>query len=268
MREATSRRASSGDSRSAITRAVGRTGHQPPLLVCAGLIFVTGVVFRVPAGQTTLLKHAPPESASQRSATARGQTLVVPGGVSPDGRFEVRVIETSSRSPSNYVVAIMDDRTGQTRSELSLSGGAFQYQDATKVVKALWHPSGRVVALTDAATQHSRELYLYEVTSNDVVQLKVPDYVQNALGRVGAVTVATASVTDPQAWDSDRLKCTLTFNATLPNQPGGRSRTFRAPFVLRWVHGPNSASQIVLENMGRPVPVGTLVPVALSLRRF
>jgi hypothetical protein len=223
------------------------------LMAQASLILVVGVALRAHVGAAARPEPGLFALTSQQSAGQRLPGELVAGGRSPDNRFQLRIVQTNKRDPSNYVLTIVETPSGRAVKELAQSGGAFQFGDATKIVKALWHSGGRVVAFTDAGTQHSRELYLYEVTDSDAVQLKVPDYVQNALGRIGATSIAGVSVTELQGWDGDRLRCMLTFDAVVPLRQGGRSSTFQVPFVLGLSHGAHEKSRIVLENVGRPV---------------
>jgi hypothetical protein len=227
-------------------------GARPVVSLCAALLLVSAWV-------TPDLEAVPPRIATQQQGVGGAPNVVVPGGVSPGGRYEIRVFEISEPTPSNYVIAFVDGATRRVINEISPSGGYFSYADARRdaeevgrslIVRALWHGGGRFVAITDAGTAHSRELYLYEVTGANVVRIKLPDYPQNALGRVGSTETASTAVTELRRWDGDILQATFTFRAQNP-RPGGMSPTFVVPFSLRvW---PGTPGYVTFQSMGKPV---------------
>lgn len=176
---------------------------------------------------------------------------LIQGGKSPDGRYEVRICETSDRDPSNYLYAVVDTKTSSRIKELAEGGGVFGYKGALATASALWHPSGSFFALIDQGTRHSQELYIYEVTAKDAVLIHTPDYCQNALGRIGAIEGYLVSVVKPLQWDGDLLKCKLTFDASLPDQRG-RSPAYEVEFTLRLMHGKDSATCVTFASMGKP----------------
>jgi hypothetical protein len=170
------------------------------------------------------------------------------GGTSPDGKYEVRIVE-ANREPSNYAYVVIDPKTRRKLKELTEGGGIWRYDQMAGRAAVLWHSSASVFALTDPGTQHSQELYLYEVRPTEVVSVAVPHFLDNALGRIGATEVYGTSVVTARRWEGDRLICELDFNAHLPTGP---SPTYSVEFALILFHGPLSASRFTLETMGRP----------------
>jgi hypothetical protein len=175
-------------------------------------------------------------------------TVVAPGGTSPDGRYEVRIVKTLD-SPSDYRYELVEIATKRSIKTLGPMGGYYDYAFQSKNALVRWHASSRFFAVTDRGTSHSQELYVFEVTERDVVRLTLPDYQQNALGRVDAVATNLTSVTEPLAWNGDMLTCRLTFDITSP--AAGRA-AYTVGFALRLWHGPASATWISLGSMGRP----------------
>jgi hypothetical protein len=164
------------------------------------------------------------------------------------------VVQPFPSSPE-YEIAIMDMETHQPLRDANPrpSGGFFSFaqaaQDAreagpSRIVRALWHPRGHVVAITDAGTAHSRELYLYEVRGSSAFRLVVPDYEQNALGRVGATATADTADTELERWDGDVLRFRFTFR---PLRSDHANQSFVVEISLRL-----QGSDVVLESVGMP----------------
>lgn len=185
-------------------------------------------------------------------------TVVVPGGASPDGRYEVRAIYEPNRDPADYSIAIVDAKTGRVIGEKLASGGHFSYEDIkrdagtsgySKIVVARWHGNQAIVAITGAATAHTRELALYEIAFSRIEQIAVPDFVQNALGRVNATSIRDTAVTDLERWEGDVLRATLTFRAYRTNV---LFEQYSVPFSLRISHQSGMSTSVQFESMGTP----------------
>jgi hypothetical protein len=182
--------------------------------------------------------------------SAFGEDSLVNGGKSPDGRYEVRIYQTNTRDPSNYYYGILDTKTGKLIKQLPEGGGYSLYKGAATTAFVLWHSSSHFFALTDHGTRHSMEMYLYEITPDDVILIHQPDYYQNALGRVDATEGYATSVVKPLKWDKDVLTCSLIFDAEIPGH--GRSPFYKTQFTLDLLHGPNSSSYLMFTSMGKP----------------
>ncbi len=194
----------------------------------------------------------------QQRPTER-EGVVVPGGGSPDGRFEVRLIQDTAGAPSSYAVAIVDNVTRRVVKEVVPSGGYFSYAEARKdaeergsgrIVRALWHPGSGVVALTDAGSAHSRELYIYEVSDGGATRMEMPDYRQNALGRVDATALADTAFVELRAWDGDVLHCLFTFRVRRAG--AAPVEQYSVPFSLRLMQGPTVRGGVGLDGMEKP----------------
>lgn len=197
-------------------------------------------------------------SAQERPVPAAsvGRHLIVPGGVSPDKRFEIRVVETPDFTPSNYVVAIVDASSGRIVKRLEPSGGYYTYASVKvrteigpgPLVNAAWHPSGRFFALTDFGLAGANTLNVYEVTGSDVIAIPLPAYQQNALGRVGATSTNDLAITDLRNWDKDLLSAIFTFRVS----SGDHLAQYSVPFSLRLRHGASTSSHVLFETMATP----------------
>jgi len=95
------------------------------------------------------------------------------------------------------------------------------------------------------------ELYLYAVTPRDATLIGIPDYFQNALGRVGATEGYLTAVVKPLKWTHDDLLCDLIFDAT--SRTGGRL-SYKTRFTLRLQHGANNSPSVQLLSMDAPAP--------------
>ena len=181
----------------------------------------------------------------------RAEDALVNGGTSPDGRYEIRIFETSGRDPSNYFYGVVDTKSGKLIKQLDEGGGYAVYEGAKETGKVLWHPSSRFFALTDHGSRHSMDLYIYEISRSQVTLIQTPNYFQNALGRVGSTEGYLIEIVTPISWDKDFLTCTMDFDAYLPNNQG-RSPTYTTRFKLELLHGPNQASELLLKGMTDP----------------
>jgi hypothetical protein len=182
----------------------------------------------------------------------RGEDAFVQGGISPDGRYEVRIFKTASEDdyPSNYYYAVVNAKSNKVIQKLAEGGGFADYDGAKNLSEVVWHESGDFFALTDHGTRHSMEMYVYQISPPKVTLLNTQDYFQNALGRVGAISVYATSVVKPQRWDKDDLICSLFFDARTKT---GRSPQYTADFKLELAHGPNMVSRLSFVEMSPPV---------------
>ncbi len=182
--------------------------------------------------------------------SAFGENSLVSGGKSPDGRYEVRIYQTDTRDPSDYYYGVLDTKTGKLIKQLSEGGGYSLYKGAVTTAHVLWHSSSRFFALTDHGGRHSMEMYIYEVSPNEVVLIHQPDFYQNALGRVDATEGYLTSVVKPLKWDKDVLTCSLIFDAEIPGH--GRSPFYKTQFTLDILYGQNSSSYLLFTSMSKP----------------
>jgi hypothetical protein len=184
-------------------------------------------------------------------AFALAEDALMNGGRSPDGRYEVRIARERSPGPASvpdgYSIYLQDTKAKQTRPTLRTVGGYLRYAGATERCQAVWHSSGKFVAICDQATRHSKELYLFAVSGDRVTRLDLPDYAQNALGRVGATEIDLHSISTPKAWDGDDLLLEFYFSTSQPE----RGRFFHSvDVVLRLSHGPNAVPAVRLKSVG------------------
>jgi hypothetical protein len=176
---------------------------------------------------------------------AHAEDAVMDGGRSSNGRFEVRIVRDPHSEPSDYAIRIRSAATGRSLFTLDDVGGYLQYPGALERCHALWHSSSQFVAITDQGTRHSRELYILAVYPKRVERLKVPDYVQNALGRVGVTEVDFACVSNLIRWDGDDLVVQFYFTAN-------DRRSYTCEVILGVLHGDYSAPHIGLKSVSKP----------------
>lgn len=201
---------------------------------------------------------AQPAPNQEPRTTAVTTTVVITGGASPDGRYEVRAFYEPNRDPTDYALAVVDARTSKVIGERLPSGGHFSYADIKRdaaggygtIAAARWHRSGDVVAITAAGTAHTRELDLYEIAFSRVEKIVLPDFVQNALGRVNATSIRDTAVTEVERWDGDVLRAKLTFRAYRTNVLFDE---YSVPFSLRISPlGGAFSTFVTFDSMGSP----------------
>jgi len=101
-------------------------------------------------------------------------------------------------------------------------GGIHRYEGARQSSKGLWNDTDSVVVFTDSGTRHSREIYVFDVSSGSANPVALPDYVQNALGRVEAARTSHHCVSSPKRWEGNALHLELSFSVHDP----ARGRVF------------------------------------------
>jgi hypothetical protein len=173
---------------------------------------------------------------------ACAEDALMDGGRSPNGRFEVRIVRDPNSEPSDYAIRIQNSATGKSLFTLDNIGGYLRYSAAVERCHALWHSSSQFVAITDQGTRHSRELYLLAIYPDRVDRLKFPDYIQNALGRVGATEVDFACVSSPIRWEGDDLIVQFHFTAN-------DRHSYTCDVILHISHGEHTAPSIGLKSV-------------------
>jgi hypothetical protein len=178
------------------------------------------------------------------------EDALLPGGLSPDERYQIRIYQTDSSDSSDYYYGVYNTKSNALLKKLDEGGGYSRYSSAKEISKVFWHPSSRFFALTDHGTRHSMEMYIYEITSdNKIILIGQPDYFQNALGRVNSTEAYMTAVVKPINWKEDSLTCNLFFDAKTPESP--RSM-FSVDFILRLRHGAQQRSGVEFTWMGTP----------------
>lgn len=168
---------------------------------------------------------------------------LAPDGRSPDGQFEVRIShDAATEDPYAYGVHVQSLKDDKRVFTVPGTGGYLAFAAALERDRAYWHASGRFVAITDQGTRHSRELYLVGLGDGKPTLLVLPDFVQNALGRVGAVETDFADVVNPQRWEGDDLILELYITAN-----SRRAYTFE--IILHVKHSPMTTPGVELKSV-------------------
>ena len=179
---------------------------------------------------------------------ASAEDALMSGGRSPDGLHEVRIYHlVNADTPEiSYAIRICTAPKRKRLFTISDIGGYLDYGAAIERDRALWHASSKFVVISDHDTRHSREFYVFEVVDGHVDRLQLPDYAQNAFGRVNATSVDFAFVPTPKRWDGDDLVVDLYFTAN-------QRRHYNCEVVLHLSHveGGNSPS-IYLKSVSNP----------------
>ncbi len=149
------------------------------------------------------------------AASMQAKEALIQGGRSKDVRFEIRIVQDTKRDdrgPSDYVFAIYSTRTNKRLVRLDDVGGRLSYDDARQSSRALWNDSGSFAAVTDSGTRHSTEIYVFNVSDSSAQRIQLPDYLQNALGRVGATEAGIVCGSMLERWDGNKLHLSLRFD--------------------------------------------------------
>lgn len=182
------------------------------------------------------------------TSVAFAEEFLVNGGRSANGLYEVRLVRTpnydANKDGSEYLLQIWS--ASDKKALLMIDGSGFRsYSNARSYCKALWSPSNSFVAFTDRVTRHTNKMYVVNVTPDAATQLEIPNYTDNALGRVNATRFDFACASTPKAWHSDRLSVQLYFTAN------GR-HSYTSDVTLHAVHLEHSPPSLVLETVTQP----------------
>ena len=150
--------------------------------------------------------------------TAHAKEAVVEGGRSKNGHFAVRIVRDTSGDSSDYIFAICDTGSEKRLLQLRDVGGYHRYGEARQDAKALWNDSSSFVALTDSDSRHTERIYIFHVTDSSASRLDIPDFVQNALGRVDATETDLHSHPNPTRWQGNQLHVSLDFSVAHPTR--------------------------------------------------
>lgn len=181
--------------------------------------------------------------------TVAAVELPVPQNVT--GPYELRI---QSEEPDAFAdgggIEFWNRETGKLVGKAGISyGGYGTAKTAAESMPVLWHGSGNYVAFTTRATKHTRELAVYSLENNEPRRLEYADFVQNALGQIGATSIDLQCVVTPLEWSGDDLHLRLSFSTSMP----ARGRLFyETRVVLHLEHGPNAAPTLRLQSVEPP----------------
>src|SRR5262245_35183416 len=118
--------------------------------------------------------------------TSYAKEAVIEGGRTKDGRFEVRIVQDAKGELADYAFVIYNTHSKKRIASVRDAGGYHRYDAARQDARALWNDAGSFVALTDSDSRHTERLYIFQVSDASARRLEIPDFAQNALGRVNA----------------------------------------------------------------------------------
>ncbi len=141
---------------------------------------------------------------------------------SSDGNYQIKP-ELNVDVPSNlklFRIALFDAR--QNKKIYSISA-QYDIPHGSDWI-TMWHPSLPIVAVNVADARRFGHIELYSVIHGKVEKLIVPDYLQNALGRVNAVGTDNTAFSKLRSWHNNNLTLELLFNAR--NETNGEFQGF------------------------------------------
>jgi len=178
---------------------------------------------------------------SALAISTQAKEALVDGGRSKDGHYEVRIVEDPDSEPSDYVFDIVDTQTKKRLVRVEDAGGILRYNAARETSQAFWDESGSFVVFTDQGTRHSLEIYVFQVAGASASRIAIPDYVQNALGRVNATQIDLHCLSAPKRWDGTKLGLELGFSVSDPV----RGRVFYTCDVTLGFHRGDSSATLL-----------------------
>lgn len=187
--------------------------------------------------------------ATTLAVSACAEDVLLAGGLSPDKRFEVRIANRGDNDESSYAIQIHAAKRQKPFYTLEEIGGFLRFAFAKEDCRAVWHPSGDFVAVTDRGTRHSREIYLFEVSADRARRLPQPDYVRKALSRVGAKEVGLHSIATPKGWQGDNFLLDYYFTVDWPER--GR-RGYTCDVTLKVTSGRKQRTSVSLARITQP----------------
>lgn len=162
--------------------------------------------------------------------------LPVPQNVT--GPYEIRI---QSDEPSAFDGGFrIEFWNRQTATLLGAAENTYTYGTASSAAKSmpvLWRGSGNYVAFTTRTTRHTTELAVYSLENQEPRRLKYPNFVQNALGQIDAVSVDQHCLATPIEWSGDDLHGRLFYETLV---------------TLHLEHGPNIAPALRLKSVAPP----------------
>ena len=176
------------------------------------------------------------------------------GGRSPGGGYEIWMSPTSDPEVGGglkrYDIQLRAAARASSIFTLTPINGPndMEYEAAKERTRALWHPSGRFVAITDQSSRFSRNVYILSVQDGSAKQLPIPDYVQNALGRIKATEIYRDSISIPKAWSGEDLSLTLYFSAV-----GAQQYLYSCEVVLRLDRDDDGGPAVRLKSVSEPI---------------
>jgi len=176
---------------------------------------------------------------------AHAEDALMAGGRSPDGHYAVRIFRLKNADSLDYAIRICSEPRTKPLFTLPDIGGYLEYPGAIEDDCALWHASSQFVAITYRGTRHSTELYILSVYEGGATRLEIPDYVQNALGRVNATCVDQICSTSLKRWDGDDLRVSLAFSAH-------QRRIYTCEVVLHVSHTGSNSPSVSLKSVSAP----------------
>jgi len=188
------------------------------------------------------------------ASQAPGEEGLMSGGRSPGGGYEIWMSSPPGTEVAGdsgrYLIQLRDTarvRPGFTLTRVSGSSDV-EFEVAKERSRALWHPLGKFVAITDQSGRFSRSVYILSLRDGRVEQLPIPDYVQNALGRVKATEIYRDCVSIPKSWTGEELSLTLYFSAL-----GAPQYLYSCEVVLRLDQDEKGRPLVRLKSVSEPL---------------
>ena len=193
------------------------------------------------------------------SRPAASAQYLVDGGLSPDGRYELR-IQGNEPDGIDYEYCIYDCETDTPVYTSTISSGYGTFVMARRTSKALWNDGSSVVALTERVSKSSNALHIFARRWSEFAELPLPDYCANMLGRLDAVEFSYSQHAYLHQWISFNFKNEWWIDDLLIKQIGSLDRResgrsfYSCNVVLTVTGGRHMEPYVKLTWMSDPFP--------------
>lgn len=132
---------------------------------------------------------------------------------SHDGQYEIQPVNIDPAGLGSFNIAVFDTKTG---TKIHIFPATYDIAHGCEWI-TLWHPRLPIVAIDVPDARRAGHIEIFRFLQGKPDQLTIPDYLQNALGRVKATETFNTGFSKLIAWNKDDLKLDLSFNAFKEN---------------------------------------------------
>jgi len=128
------------------------------------------------------------------------------GGLSPNGKYEIRVIGKDLGS-YGYIFGFFKPNSKEVLFQTGLGGGFCCLQGASSIDSALWNNEEDLVAIQDHGTRHSMEIYILWIKNQSAESIPLPSFGAKVLKLMENIHGggATACICTPLRWRGAKL---------------------------------------------------------------
>ena len=196
------------------------------------------------------------------------ESALLRGGISPDGKYEVRLdvgivspdgkqVFRAIDAPDSDYSFIVVNKTDLGKSSFPYMRSGYDCKFSKKYAHVLWKQDSSLFAVVDAVDQYSIEMRIFFLDGEEWTEMgekfRLSNYFHNAMGRAGNTQASLYHVTEPVSWGEDSLKCTIIFDV-IPKIEG--CSFCACDFTLKIEPGKyGTPPEYYLESMSKATPL-------------